>query len=57
LVERKKTLVERKKTYKIGIQKAEGKGRYFAFILNSQEPPMKKGGIIAEFFETRYGNI
>jgi hypothetical protein len=50
-------LVERKKTYKIGIQKAEGRGRYFAFILNSQEPPMKKGGIIAEFFETRYGDI
>jgi hypothetical protein len=45
-----------KKTYKIGIQKAEGKGKYFAFILNSQEPTMKKGEIIAEFIETKYGN-
>ncbi len=45
-----------KKTYKIGFQKAEGKGKYFAFILNSQEPTMKKGEIIAEFIETKYGN-
>jgi hypothetical protein len=45
-----------KKTYKIGIQKAEGEGRYIAFILNSQEATMKKGEIIAEFIETRYGN-
>ena len=42
-----------KNTYKIGIQKAKEKGRYIAFILNSQEPTMKKGEIIAEFFETR----
>lgn len=46
-----------KKTYKIGIQKAAEKGKYFAFILNSQEPTMKKGEIVAEFLETRYGHI
>ncbi len=46
-----------KNTYKIGIQKAKGKGKYFAFILNSQEPTMKKGEIIAEFVETRYEYI
>lgn len=46
-----------KKPYKIGIQKAEEKGRYFAFILNSQEPSMKKGEIVAEFFKTRYEYI
>lgn len=45
-----------KKPYKIGIQKAEGKGRYIAFILDTEEPTMKKGDIIAEFLETRYGN-
>lgn len=45
-----------KKPYRIGIQKAEGKGRYRAFILDSKDPAMKKGDIIAEFLETRYGN-
>jgi hypothetical protein len=45
-----------KKTYKIGIQKAGDNGKYVAFILNSQEPAMKKGEIIAEFIETKYGN-
>jgi len=46
-----------KNTYKIGIQKAKEKGKYIAFILNSQEPTMKKGEIIAEFIETRYEHI
>jgi hypothetical protein len=44
-------------TYKIGIQKAKEKGKYVAFILNSQEPSVKKGEVIAEFFETRYEYI
>jgi hypothetical protein len=39
-------------TYKIEIQKTEDKGKYVAFILNSRESLMKKGGIIGEFFKT-----
>ena len=46
-----------KKTYKIGIQKAGEKGKYIAFVLNSQEPNIKKGEIIAEFLDTRYDDI
>ena len=46
-----------KNTYRIGIQETKGKGRYIAFILNSREPTMKKGEIIAEFFKTRYEHI
>jgi hypothetical protein len=46
-----------KNTYKIGIQKAKEKGRYLAFILNSQEPNIKKGEIVAEFYETRYDDV
>ncbi len=46
-----------KNTYKVGIQKAKEKGKYFAFILNSQEPHMKKSEIIAEFYKTRYEYI
>ena len=46
-----------KNTYKIGILKAKEKGKYVAFILNSQEPSVKKGEIIAVFFETRYEYI
>jgi hypothetical protein len=46
-----------KNTYKIGIQKTKGKGKYVAFILNSQDPSVKKGEIIAEFFDTRYDDI
>jgi hypothetical protein len=46
-----------KNTYKIGIQKAKEKGKYFAFILNSQEPNIIKGEIVAEFSETRYADI
>ncbi len=47
----------KKNTYKIGIQKAKEKGKYFAFILNSQDPFMQKGEMKAEFTETRYENI
>ena len=46
-----------KNTFKIGIQQAKAKDKYFAFILNSQEPDMRKGEIIAEFFKTRYEHI
>ena len=46
-----------KNTYKIGIQKTQEKGRYIAFILNSQEPTIKKGEIIAEFFNSEFGYI
>jgi hypothetical protein len=46
-----------KNTYKIGIQKTQEKGRYIAFILNSQEPTIKKGEIIAEFFDSEFGYI
>jgi hypothetical protein len=44
-------------TYKIGIQKTKEKGEYVAFILNSQKPDMKKGEIIAEFYNTRYYDV
>ena len=46
-----------KNTYKIGIQKTQEKGRYIAFVLNSQEPTIKKGEIIAEFFNSEFGYI
>jgi hypothetical protein len=46
-----------KNTYKIGIQKAEKKGAYVAFILNSQDTSVNKGEIIADFFESRYKYI
>jgi len=46
-----------KKTYTIGIKQAKEKGKYFAFILNSQEPNIKKGEIVAEFYETRYEDV
>jgi hypothetical protein len=44
-------------TYKIGIQKADKKGTYVAFILNSRDPSVNKGEIIADFIETRYKYI
>jgi hypothetical protein len=46
-----------KNTYQIGIQRTERKGRYIAIILNSQEPTMKKGEGIAEFFNSKFGYI
>jgi hypothetical protein len=44
-------------TYRVGIEKAGDEGKYTAFILHSDEPSLKKGDIIAGFFETRYGDI
>ncbi len=46
-----------KNTYKIGIQKGEKKGAYVAFILNSTDPSVNKGEIIADFFKSRYKYI
>ncbi len=46
-----------KNTYKIGIKKAEKKDTYVAFILNSRDPSVNKGEIIADFIETRYKYI
>jgi len=46
-----------KNTYKIGIQKAEKEGAYVAFILNSRDPSVNKGDIIAEFFKTSHKKI
>ena len=46
-----------KNTYKIGIQKTGQKGTYVAFILNSRDPSVNKGDIIADFFHTRHKKI
>jgi len=46
-----------KNTYQIGIQETDRKGEYLAIILNSQEPTIKQGEILAEFFETEYEHI
>ena len=46
-----------KNTYQIGIQRTDRKGEYLAIILNSQEPTIKQGEILAEFFETIYEHI
>ncbi|UCH80294.1 MAG: hypothetical protein JSW20_11185 [Nitrospiraceae bacterium] len=40
-------------TYQVGIHKTDEKDKYIAFILNSKEPSMKKGEIIAAFYKTR----
>lgn len=46
-----------KNTYKIGIQKTGKKGAYVAFILNSRDPSVNKGDIIADFYQTRHKKI
>lgn len=46
-----------KDTFKIGIYKPEGEKRFIAFILDSREPVMKKGDIMAEFFYSEFGYI